>query len=106
MVDCVKPNVILAMLFHDVSYWLHILNIPSSLLFYATDWTYRGGIWKVNLDGFDKTVIVTLKYSDVRSIAINYDKKRLCWADTCKCCTSLSPKYWVRHSIVAIMSLK
>jgi len=66
------------------------LNILFSLLFYATWDPTR--IYKANLDGSDITEIVTTGLSNVPSIAINYDKKRICWADICKCCTSLSPK--------------
>ena len=78
------------------------LNVPFRMLFYATSNPAR--IFKVNLDGFEMTVIVTTHLWDVRSIAINHDKKRMCWVDTRKC--NLSPKYWVRFSILAIMSVK
>ena len=78
--------------------------MPFRLLFYATWDPTR--IYKANMDGSDITEIVTRDLLYVQSIAINYDKKRLCWADRSKCCTSLSLKYWVRQSILAIMSLK
>ena len=80
------------------------LNIPFRLLFYATYAPTR--IYEANLDGSDVTAIVTKDLGDVRSIAINYDKKRLCWADRCKCCATLSPNYRGRCSILAIMSVK
>ena len=74
MGDCVKPNVILVMLFRDVSCMCceHILNTPFSLLFYATRENPR--IYKANLDGTNITEIVTTGVSYVTSIAINYDK--------------------------------
>ena len=80
------------------------LNIHFSLLFYTMSNPER--IYKANLDGSDVRAIVTIGLSNVLSIAINYDKKRLCWADRGKCCTSVPPKYWVMHNISAIMSVK
>ena len=83
---------------------VNTLNIHFSLLFYATYDPTR--IYKANLNGSNITKIVTKDFGNVVSIAINYDKKRICWADSSKCCTSLSPNYWVRHSILARMSMK
>ena len=106
MVDYVKTNAILAISCHDVSctYILTHINIPFSLLFYATYSPTR--IWKANLDGSDVTAIVTIGSGHVLWMAINYDKKRLCWTDYGTCCTSLSQNIWARRSILAIMSVK
>ena len=79
---------------------LTYLNIPFRLLFYATLKPTR--IYKAKLHGNDVVEIVSTGLTYVPSIAINYDKKRICWADYGKCCTSLSPKNWVSYSILSL----
>ena len=73
-------------------------------MFYATWQPTR--IYRANVDGSNVTEIVAKGYSYVTSIAINYDKKRMCWADSSKCCANLSLNYWDRYSILTIMVLK
>ena len=89
IVDCVTYNAITEILFHDVSfmYCQNSLYMRCRLLFYAT--RYPSRIYKSNLDGSDVTEIVSTGLVDVLSIAINYDTKRVCWADSGKCCISL-----------------
>ena len=100
MVVDAQCNVVLAISCHTVSftYCKNTLDIPFRLLFHTTCCP-DDRIYKANLDGSDVTAIVTTGLSDVRSIAINYDKKRMCWADVSKYWANVSPKCWVRYSI-------
>ena len=69
------------------------------MLFYTTfyDDYGTGRVYKVNIDGYDKKQIATLKYSLDANIGLSVDNNNtICWANTGRC----------RYNIISLKLVK